>query len=489
MTQTKYIINPRYVLRNENDKVVILMKPDPEIASYINVIHPLYAIILSFVDGTTIDEASNNAAQYLNMRTNEISNILTPLIGNKNMVKGFNSVFPIDMIIEYKEMMKKREYCPDDFYCSTLNLELSRLKYPADIICNLTMRCQTSCFYCYADRENHQHLKMTPEKVCNIIDQAHKLGVISFKLMGGDIFTYDGWDIVIERLALYDYYPCISTKMPLNDEKVRKLKELTKGGVPLQISLDTFIPENATIILGVNGENYLKRMAIFINLLEQYEIEYTIHTVLNSVNDNIKDIQSIEHFIRNKNYIKEWYIDSAKCSIYLPYDYIKYKPRKNNVLQITDYVENLKCSGLKFRIHAPTIVRDHNKLGYELKKKVFDNRIACSGNVSSMYILPDGKVTICEELYWHPRFILGDLNINSIEEIWSSKKAKSLFNLQKNEISNESACKTCDEFEECRSYKHVCWRDVILAYGNEHWDFPDPFCPHAPLINKDISME
>ena len=26
-----------------------------------------------------------------------------------------------------------------------------------------------------------------------------------------------------------------------------------------------------------------------------------------------------------------------------------------------------------------------------------------------MYILPDGKVTICEELYWNEHFIIGDV--------------------------------------------------------------------------------
>lgn len=41
--------------------------------------------------------------------------------------------------------------------------------------------------------------------------------------------------------------------------------------------------------------------------------------------------------------------------------------------------------------------------------------------------MPDGKVTICEELYWHPHFIIGDLKKQTLKEIWNSQKAKDIF--------------------------------------------------------------
>ena len=83
----------------------------------------------------------------------------------------------------------------------------------------------------------------------------------------------------------------------------------------------------------------------------------------------------------------------------------------------------------------------------------------------------------------------GELNLNCIEEIWNSPKAHSLFYLNQSDISKDSPCSICKDFKDCHSYKHVCWRDIILAYGSNNWDFPDPFCPLAPPILKDISME
>jgi hypothetical protein len=39
----------------------------------------------------------------------------------------------------------------------------------------------------------------------------------------------------------------------------------------------------------------------------------------------------------------------------------------------------------------------------------------CSANSSHIFILPDGKVTIGEQLYWKPHFIIGDLSRQTIK--------------------------------------------------------------------------
>ncbi len=222
--EKQYIINPIYILRNELDKIVLLMKPDPVSPTLICVLHPIYAMILCFVDGCPIKEAVVKASNYLGIGEKEIMNIILPLIENKKIIKGFGSIFPKDFLIEYKSGMERRKYNPDDFQCSNLNLKLSRLKAPADIICNITMKCYTDCMYCYADRHGHLNYKMSPEKICNIIDEAYNLGAVSFKLMGGDIFQYKEWEIILEKLKSYGYNPCLSTKYPLKEKDVCKLK-------------------------------------------------------------------------------------------------------------------------------------------------------------------------------------------------------------------------------------------------------------------------
>ena len=126
---------------------------------------------------------------------------------------------------------------------------------------------------------------------------------------------------------------------------------------------------------------------------------------------------------------------------------------------------------------------------FEERMDNYNNRSMCTGNVCSFYILPDGKVTICEQTYWHPYFILGDVTKNSIMDVWNSEKALNLYNIKQSEIRDSSVCKKCKQFESCRRGKGACWRMTIQAYGDENYDFPFPDCPYAPKVTKPFYID
>lgn len=67
----------------------------------------------------------------------------------------------------------------------------------------------------------------------------------------------------------------------------------------------------------------------------------------------------------------------------------------------------------------------------------FNERSVCAGNYLQLFILPDGNVTICEELYWHPKFIVGNILEQSLNEIWNSKAALNLYYLKQSDISEK----------------------------------------------------
>lgn len=115
----------------------------------------------------------------------------------------------------------------------------------------------------------------------------------------------------------------------------------------------------------------------------------------------------------------------------------------------------------------------------EARIKSFFSRSMCSGLFSSLYILPDGQVTMCEQLYWNKRFIIGNVKTQSIAEIWNSEKANKIYNITQEDIPEDSLCHTCDKFEICRSVRQVCYRDIIQKYGTDKWYYPDANCPYA----------
>lgn len=97
-----------------------------------------------------------------------------------------------------------------------------------------------------------------------------------------------------------------------------------------------------------------------------------------------------------------------------------------------------------------------------------------------MFVLPDGEVTICEQLYWNKHFLIGDLKKDSIEEVWNSANALYLANRKREDYSKQSACRECKIFEICKKEMNECFPNIMKVYGSDHWDFPDPRCDKAP---------
>lgn len=75
-------------------------------------------------------------------------------------------------------------------------------------------------------------------------------------------------------------------------------------------------------------------------------------------------------------------------------------------------------------------------------------------------------------------FIIGNVKSNSILEIWNSKEAKSLYEIKQEDFPEDSLCHSCGKFKECRTFRQVCYRDIIRKYGSQKWYYPDVKCPY-----------
>lgn len=479
------IINPIYKLKPENDKTYILSSNDYGVQAIICVIHPIFGMMLSFFNGVTFQTGVKSISEYFNISIEKIEKLIRPLLNNSETIKNTYGIFPKNILINCSESVIKHNYKPEDFKYSDVNLGISRFSSPVDIIFNITMKCCTSCIYCYADRKNPNAKNLLPvERIFEIIDEAKKIGVIKFKLMGGEVFLHKDWYRILKKLAESGFKPDISTKVPLKQEHINAFKEFDIE--PIQLSLDSMIKPNLSKILNVK-ESYYDNFLNSFKLLEDNKVKYTVHTVLTKINAFPEEIDKLKDFFIDKKYLINWMFDIAKCSMYTEYGYDEFRVSTEQYNNIREYIINVEKQKIfNFSIGLP-FARMY-KEQYETSKllQLFEDRTPCSGNLFAFYLLPDGKVTLCEELYWHPKFIIGDLSRQSIMEVWNSPKALELFNLKQESIQKGSACRTCTSFSKCRKYRHVCWRDVILGYGMKKWDYPDLYCPNAPKVKKEI---
>lgn len=483
----KFILNPQYILRHEGNKTYILGEPNYSKKNVMCAIHPIFAMMLSFFNGRELDEIISDISHFFQLSMDNVRKYIMPIICNEEYITNGSSVFPRNTIVEYDEYMSKHTYTPNQFVYKDVDVSISRMLAPIDIICNVSMKCRTSCIYCYADRAGKAEKTIPITLLEKIIEEAKNIGVLRFQLMGGEVLLYKDWKRALLKLSECGFHPWISTKLPIKKDYILFMKDFHFMS-PIQISLDTLIKDHMYKILKVSDPYYDELIKTF-ELLEECGQEYIVHTVINKYNDSLDDVRSLISFFRGKKYLRQWVFDAAKCSMYIGGSYDSYKASTQSILQIQEYLNDINSQKiLCVDIQPPSVLVNLNSYSKEKKKQLFDNRNLCSGNLNALYILPDGKVTICEELYWHPRFLLGDLNNQSIMEIWNSQKAKDLFFLNQESLQTSSPCRTCNDFKECRKFRHVCWRDTILAYGPEKWDYPGIMCPKAPNIEKDIFM-
>lgn len=333
--------------------------------------------------------------------------------------------------------------------------------------------CATDCFYCYADKRVPRNCSIPFERLEQLVDEAEADGVAYIDLIGGEVFLYPKWRELIGLLVKKGYNPLISTKVPLTKSEIEDFK--ATGMKRLQVSLDSLLPETLTRTLRVK-EDYAEKMKQSLRDMTDAGLEVAVHSIVTS-RSTLDDLKSVYDFLATlPNKVLYWRPDVGGPSIYSVCKDIE--PREDVRASCFEWLEKVKedstfpieSSGLRSREEEDAADADWNG---------FFSRSLCSGNYFQMFILPDGQVTICEELYWHPRFIIGNVKEQSLKEIWNSDKATGLYCIGQKEFPAESACSTCGKFKDCRSVKQVCYRDILRKHGEDKWYLPDVSCPMA----------
>lgn len=483
----KYIcLNPSYVLKPDNGKVLMLaalqgrnlLKGIED--SFTNIIHPIYAMILSFIDGRLYEECINEAAQQLGVEEKLVANFVDSLLDVSNSVTlhgkdGLSSFPPYSIISSNVALGTNKRYYAEMFEFSKVNLLMERHLTPSTITLMFNNICITDCIYCYQDKSRKMSCSIPLERINELIDEAYSLHVNTFDVIGGEFFLYKYWREVLVKLRGYGYNPYLSTKMPMSEENIKFLAELKIHDI--QVSIDSLIESHLIPSLHVK-KGYVNQMLRTLRLLEKYNIPVMIHSVLTKHTNSVEDMKSIYDVISDFTNIVDWHVVKGEETLYPKTAYKNIEIKDDDLNQIVAYLDRMKLES-KISIHAPqAIVSTTEQFGSQNGNTDFFNRSFCSGLYSSLYILPDGQVTICEQLYWNERFIIGNVLDNSIEEIWNSEKAKSLYYIKQSDIPEDSLCHTCSAFGECRSLRQVCYREIIKKYGKSHWYYPDVKCPY-----------
>ncbi|MCL2651522.1 MAG: radical SAM protein [Candidatus Azobacteroides sp.] len=498
----KYMMNPAYTIIPDQTRAIITTAKGfdiykPSISENTGIswrLNPIYAVIFSFFDGSLkLSDTIKQISVETGFSEDRIIDFIKPFFYNTELLSikymlgedGDTSkwfVIPKQFIIENtKDTPRTDLHSKEEFYIrkELWNFDTFRLSHPIHLTLMLNNKCVTNCVYCYANKDHKVENPLSTEKILSLIKEANDLGVLTLDISGGEVMLHKDWDVIVSELLKYGFLPYISTKVPLTEEQIKRLKEL--GIQRIQVSIDAWNAATLSKVLQLK-ESYFDKLKETLRLLEVYDIKVSVKSVITKFNKDLKGVEILLTNLVNFSNIVSISVAPGESSLYKhgKTGFTSYCTSIEEWNKISKFVSTF-ATNYAIRIYSQgCITKDLVFNPVEAKAIAFGKRSLCSGNTVSLYILPDGQVTICEELYWSPKFILGDITKQSIMEIWNSEKAIGLNNLSQNDFRPQSACKYCPDFSICHSTLGVCWKFIYLAYGTDHWDLPDPRCPLAP---------
>ena len=489
-----FVLNPDYHFKNDYDRIAmysIKRVHQDSSADWISYIHPVQAMIFNcFSEIRSLEEHCKDISEMFKLPYEKVCHLIEPYIENKTNVYtewgGYKIILPKNILIPVDKVVGKYPKHETDIpELDTYQIELSpdRMhKCPNSLLFMVTNKCATNCKYCYADKKT-KYRPLTTDEILRIIDEARSLRMSYIDVIGGELFCRKDWNVILKKLVDSNLTPnYISTKVPLNEKNVSLLKSTGYDNV-VQISLDSFDDDVLSHVIG-SGIGYVEKMKHTIHLIEEYGFNIQIDTILTRYNSDRESILRLYDFIKDIKNLVYWEIRVPEVSIYNQKEFKEIKADRTALVNLQYFVNNeLRQNSDINIIFSDEPLRDKYNKG-KPEDEYFEGG-TCGILQNRMFVLPDGKVSVCEQLYWHPQFIIGDLKKQSLCEIWNSDKSLSLFNMCKDLFKN-SSCFKCKALEICNKKHHKCFVKVIKAYGEKNWDYPDPRCIYAPKVMSDL---
>lgn len=448
--------------------------------SWLTKIHPIYAMLFALAsEPIPLREYITHIANFLEISYKDAESLILPFLDrNEPFYSEYDNVvsqFPRNILIDADNLLDDIiQYSPLEFQFDALDFETERALYsPLSAVIMPNNTCTTDCAYCYADRSVHPQ-QMDFKYMKNIIEECKRLRMMFISITGGDIFLYKHWKELFDTMVLNGFnIGLVSTKTPLNPKDIELLK---KYELDLQFSLDSINPTVCKKLVGMNPK-YLGMVRQTFEAFDQFDFPFKVTTVLTNINGEISYLSELYNFLQQFNSIKEWEIRLAIRSLYSKKDFDELNISKEKMNELNDWILKIQESS---KIKISWDISDVNRYFKSTTGSKDFAGARCSANYSNIMILVDGKVTICEQLYWNPYYIIGDITQQSIVDVWNSKRALELAFPKREDFRDISPCKACEIFEKCYAFPNRCIVDVLKGYGLENRDFPDPRCHKAP---------
>ncbi len=474
----RYQLHHDVGMRRDVDRSIIYVKNpvESELSDFLQTINTELATLLWLMDGSMeIDDVVMNWSELFvgTKPDREIGKVLQDMLKSKLGP----DIYVYDVLGRVSSGTAVREDFPD---ISTLivpkeieDLEDPRLRIPLRMLFMPTLDCTQKCYYCYSTESYSDNIKPIDfKRLQEIMEEAKELGMHTIDLSGGEPVSYKHFFPLMEKLFDLGLEVNLPTKYPLSREDVRRLKDI--GLKTIQISIDALSPKFIDKVVGLKG--YGEKILKTIDYLEEAGIGVRTNTVITSY--TLKEVYDLMRFLTTKENI--YRVTQS------PYSFSRFKHKDNFPISSEEYSAVLEASEEIFKsrpdisFNPGNVFKPYEELSVAERENDWEGRSFCSGGRQSFTLLPDGKVTMCEELYYQQQYIMGDLTKQSIMEMWKSPEARSISYPPK-ELFPDGPCGDCESLDACHYFPGRCVRESVKYFGENKHYYPDPRCPKAPV--------
>lgn len=293
---------------------------------------------------------------------------------------------------------------------------------PTIAILFLTKKCNSRCTICEYWKNSNFSNELGTEEWFKVIDSLKSLGVkmINFTADGEILMRKDAFEIM-QYADKLGFLISINTNGLILDRFLKQVIELNP--LQMQISLDVFDNASYKQVRGVpNGFTKVKDNILALKAGGYNRI--SVGSVL--INDNLDDLLKLQDFCLENGFtyrvtafqFEGFGVDNRKQ---------REAYREANFLfrlrEIANKLSKRPMNNTPFYLEAMA--------NYYAKDKY--HPLNCIVGIYKIFILPSGDVSLCNIM--HESAIVGNVNENSLSDIWFSNKA--------NEIRNKIRDKKC----------------------------------------------
>lgn len=467
-------LDPQLCLRNDVDRAVLLTRPQPLSLdrSYAScLVHPKEAVLLSLFDGDrTVHNVRELWSELSGRSPESATRDVDAVVGAYTSEDGADGSPLVE--VDERNRASVRQYNPMDFVIpeERINLTDPRLRKPYLITFLPTLFCARRCVYCHVRTSPQPEDDPIPRaRLEEIFAELRELGVEVLRMSGGDPFARKDLFDVIESAIEEDLVPDMAAKLGLSYYEALRLRDL---GVRLvQVDLDSADPTIADRMAGLKG--YHLRVFRVLDSLRRAGLSVRVKTVLTPL--TAPAIGRLLDYLGGLGNVMRVRLVSNGGPLFCSRQDSVLSQADRDLVEAQARDRRSLYPHMRISLSLPAPAPGSRE---EMERR-WRERPVCLANRHGFTILPDGRVTACEELYDHPAFLIGDLRRQSVMEMWTSPEARALLHPDQAAVP-DGACKTCGVFAQCNRHPGRCWRDVVQAYGADRPWWPDPRCP---LVN------